>query len=117
MRYGAVEIAMAAARSARFLELKDIPDEQRARKVRKEALAIEDGELDVRNPTPAQARMLAIQDRRSETSSEKKARHMREMRRGHERIREGPDQDTRAQLNRSHARRVAEQQRLSAVQG
>ena len=116
VRDGATEIAMAAARSARFLELKDMSEEQRARTVRKEAMAIENG-VDISNPTRAQSRMLAIETERGETTSEKKARFMRQMRRGHELIREGPDQDTRTQLNRSHARRVAEQHRLSAVQG
>ena len=56
-------------------------------------------------------------ERRPETLEEKRARFMRQMRRGHELIREGPDQDTRAQLNRSHARRVREHQFISAVQG
>ena len=155
---GATEIALAAARSARFFELKDLePDaEQRAARVNEEVLGIEDG-VRIYSPTPAQERLLALEDRqrvlaledmdrrrdrprgrqptpsgppivlgdraassgarRPETLEEKRARHMREMRRGHERIREGPDADTRAQLNRSHARRVREQQRLSAVQG
>ena len=61
VRDGATEIAMAAARSARFLELKDMPEEQRARTVKKEAMAIESG-VDISNPTRAQARMLAIEN-------------------------------------------------------
>ena len=154
---GAVEVALAAARSARFLELKNQePDaEQRAGRVNEEVLAIEDG-VTIYSPTPAQQRLLALEDRqralaledidrrrdrprgrqpapsgpaialgdrasgsrRPETLEEKRARHMREMRRAHERIREGPDADTRAQLNRSaHARRVREQQFISAVHG
>ena len=105
------------------MELKDVEPEQRARKVRKEAMAIADQELTIKSPTPAQARMIALEDKksevaRSETTSEKKARHMTQMRRGHEFIREGPDQETRGELNRSaHARRVREQQFISAVQG
>ena len=55
--------------------------------------------------------------RRPETLEEKRARLKGEYQRGYERTREGPDQDTRAQSNRSHARRVREQQFISAVQG
>ena len=111
-----MEVAMAAAKSARLLELKDMSDDEKAKKLRKEIKAIEDKKT-VRRPTEAQARMLALVEKkseavRSETANEKKARH----RRGHELIRKGPDADTRAQLNRSHARRVAEQKRMSAVQ-
>ena len=61
---GALEIALAAARSARFLELKDRePDEeQRAGRVNEEVLAIEDGAR-IHSPTPAQERLLALEDR------------------------------------------------------
>ena len=105
-----MEIALAAARSARFLELKDIPEEQRAREVKQEALAIEDGELNVRNPTPAQARMLAIEDeRRSETGSEKKARLRRQFERQRRVQRDAHDERS--------TRQVREQQKLFAVQG
>ena len=50
-----MEVALAAARSARFLELKDqeADPEMRAARVNEEVIAIEDG-VPIYRPTPAQ---------------------------------------------------------------
>ena len=61
---GGMEVALAAARSARFLELKDqeADPEMRAARVNEEVIAIEDG-VPIYRPTPAQQKLLELEDR------------------------------------------------------
>ena len=61
---GGLEVAQAAARSARFLELKDqeADPEMRAARVNEEVIAIEDG-VRIYRPTPAQQKILKLEDR------------------------------------------------------
>ena len=154
---GGMEVALAAARSARFLELKDqeADPEMRAARVTEEVLAIEDG-VRIYRPTPAQQmlveledRVLAIEDRRDrprgrqatgrgptialgdraassrgsarrpETVEEKRKRHAEAARRTAGARSQADWENMRrvAADTAGHARRVREQQFISAVQG
>ena len=157
---GDLEVALAAARSARFLELKNQEPEPelRAARVTEEVLAIEDG-VRIYRPTPAQQKLLELEDRqrvlaiedmdrrkkergrqpaaagptialgdraassrggrRPETVEEKRKRHAEAARRTAAARSQADWQNMRrvAADTAGHARRVREQQFISAVQG
>ena len=148
VRGGSVDTALIAARSARLLELTDkIKDpESRARRVKRETLAIRDQEIVIKDPTPAQKRMLALEDIKreemaieeeleeeaeaaaapaerwpsipaGETASMRRARHKAALRSGGRLIKEGAENHMLTEVKKMKARRVREQQYLSAVQG
>ena len=86
---GGLEVALAAARSARFLELKDqeADPEMRAARVNEEVIAIEDG-VRIYRPTPAQQKLLELEDRQRVLAIEDMDRRKKE--RGRQPLAAGP---------------------------